>query len=171
MGTDKLFNISHLENSTGLIPFSIHYKITDEEFLILAKKAIVNHFGSCDYDLMLSSGTDNVLHILNTGDLIYKIYLTPTRYQLMHCAYYVTKFILDSIFGEDMVSECITSYRGQNKMYINIYISYGSKNISSMLNSFDDSTKKRYQNITKQLDVLEFRKCELFNNINNKRQL
>lgn len=171
LSTDKLFNISHFENSTGLLPFSIHYKITDEEFLILAKKVIINHFGSCDYNLMLSSGTDNVLNIFNTGDLIYKIYSIPTRYQIMHCTYYVTKFILDSIFGEDMVSECVTSYRGQNRLYVNIYISYGSKSIFNMLNTFDDATKKRYHNIIRQLDVLEARKTELFDNINNKRQL
>ena len=70
-----------------------------------------------------------------------------------------------------MVSECVTSYRGQNRLYVNIYISYGSKSISNMLNTFDDTTKKRYHNIIRQLDVLEARKTELFDDTNNKGQL
>lgn len=163
------FCISSIENKLNIIPSSIHYKLTDDEFLCIINSVIAKLFGECEYNFILSSGTDNVLHILNTGDLIYKIYPNPTRNQIMHCSYYVTEFILNSLFGENRVVDCTTSYRSQNRLYINIYVTFLSNQGVDIRSTFDETEKTRYFNLNRQLEALELKRLEIFHDANKKK--
>lgn len=155
-----MFNLSEFEKKTKLVPSSFHYKLTDDEFLHIAHNIIEEAFGSCSYNLKLSSGTDNCLQILNTGDLIYKLYENPTRTHIIHSNYYILKFIFSKIIEEDIYFECTTSYRSQNKLYINIVIeSNWNKPIQDIQN--DSAKQNLYFKTIEQISVLEKKKISL----------
>lgn len=159
----KSFNLSEFERKTGFVPSGFHYKVTDEEFLFMVRKIIEDALGDCNYDFKLSSGTDNSLQILNTGDLLHRIYGNPTRIQAMHSSFYILKFIFSKIIGEDVFVECTTSYRSQNNLYVNIIV---ESNWVHFKKNLENDTIKRnfYSKITEQISVLENKKIELLEN-------
>lgn len=160
MKEKKVFNLSEFEKKTMLVPSSIHYKLTDDEFLHIAKDIIEEYFGSCPYEFRLSSGTDNELQILNTGDLIYKIFKEPTRIQLIHSNYYILKFILSQIIDENIYVQCTTSYRSQNKLYVNIVIETSWNKFKDITEN-DSNKSNTYFKIIEQISVLEKKKINL----------
>lgn len=162
MKNTKLLNISKTERTLNLKPFSINYKITDDEFLELCRNVIIDKFGDCPYNLRLDSDNNNFLQILFTGDLVNRIYGDNlTRSHEIHRSYYVLKFILDSLFGLNAVNHCTTSYRNQNKLFVEISIPYLSKSLKESMNNLSPETMNKYKVITKQLDVLEEKRIQL----------
>lgn len=156
----KTFNMSEFEKKTNLVPYSFHYKLTDDEFISIAHNIIEDTFGECPYKFRLSSGTDNCLQILNTGDLIYKIYENPNKTQLMHSNYYILKFIFSKIIDSDVFFECTTSYRSQDKLYVNIVIESNWTNSKRIIEN-DSIKKDLYFKIIEQISVLEKKKIQL----------
>lgn len=156
----KPFNLSEFEKKTGFVPNSFNYKITDDEFLNILKNIVEESFGDCPYEFRLSSGTDNELQLLNTGDLIYKIFKEPTRTQLMHSSHYILKFVFSQLIDSDICFQCITSYRSQNKLYVNILIESGWNGFKSKCEC-DSTNKNLYFKVIEQISVLERKKIRL----------
>lgn len=164
MRNKSIFNMYKFQKETGLVPYSLHYKITDDNFLEIINNVIKDNLGLDCYNFIFSSGTDNCLQILNTGDLIYKIYENPTKTQLMHSSYYILKYIFSHIFEEDIYFECTTSYRAQNKLYIDIIVYSNWIKQKDSIDNCNAENKNSYYAITEQLCVLEEKRINITKN-------
>lgn len=168
MNKAQIFNIYEFEKKTNLVPHSINYKLTDEEFLNIIYNILDEFVGIDSYNYRISSGTDNCVQLLDTGDLIYKLYPNPTRSHLLNSSYYILKFIFSKIIDEDIFFECTTSYRSQNKLYVHIKVESNLvKNKVKLDDNFDK--KKLYYKVTEQINVLEKKKIDLLKECNFKK--
>lgn len=166
LNKSTIFNIYEFEKKTKLAPSIISYKLTDEEFLQIVYSVLEESLGNVPSGIKLSSGTDNEVLLLNTGDLIYRLYANPSKTLIMFSSHYILKFVLSSLMDEHLIVECKTSYRSQDKLYVHINVECNMHNAKKRLCN-DFNNLNLYNKALEQISVIENKKIHLLNFINS----